>query len=84
MSFYELVDYVQNVETYLAKSLISNSDKKISDIFSNKSFLFELYFHLHNNIYAQFQQYCSIPYATPFCCQGLNSARTWRMRINKQ
>jgi hypothetical protein len=25
MSFYELVDYVQNVETYLAKSLISTS-----------------------------------------------------------
>lgn len=25
MAFYELVDYVQNVETYLAKSLISNS-----------------------------------------------------------
>ena len=25
MAFYELVDYVQNVETYLAKSLISNT-----------------------------------------------------------
>lgn len=27
MSFYQLVDYVQNVETYLAKSLISSSSK---------------------------------------------------------
>ena len=27
MAFYELVDYVQNVETYLAKSLISSSNE---------------------------------------------------------
>ena len=32
MAFYELVDYVQNVETYLAKSLISSSPEHGAEI----------------------------------------------------
>ena len=35
MAFYELVDYVQNVEVYLAKSLISNSPESGAESLSN-------------------------------------------------
>ena len=35
MSFYELVDYVQNVETYLAKSLISTSPEHGAETLTN-------------------------------------------------
>ena len=35
MAFYELVDYVQNVEVYLAKSLITNSPESSSESLTN-------------------------------------------------
>ncbi len=35
MAFYELVDYVQNVETYLAKSLISNSPEHGAEVLTH-------------------------------------------------
>jgi len=35
MSFYQLVDYVQNVETYLAKSLISSAAEQGAETLSN-------------------------------------------------
>lgn len=35
MAFFELVDYVQNVETYLAKSLISSSDEHGAETLTN-------------------------------------------------
>lgn len=35
MAFFELVDYVQNVETYLAKSLISNSAQQGAETLTN-------------------------------------------------
>ena len=35
MSFYEVVDYVQNVEVYLAKSMISNSPESGAESLSN-------------------------------------------------
>ena len=35
LAFYELVDYVQNVEVYLAKSLISNSPESGADSLTN-------------------------------------------------
>lgn len=35
MAFYEVVDYVQNIETYLAKSLISNSPEHGAETLTN-------------------------------------------------
>ena len=35
MAFFELVDYVQNVETYLAKSLISSTPEHVSETLTN-------------------------------------------------
>lgn len=35
MAFYELIDYVQNVETYLAKSLISSSSEQGAETLTN-------------------------------------------------
>ena len=35
MAFYELVDYVQNVETYLAKSLISSTPEHGAETLTN-------------------------------------------------
>lgn len=35
MAFYELVDYVQNIETYLAKSLISNTSEHGAETLTN-------------------------------------------------
>ena len=35
MAFYELVDYVQNVETYLAKSLISSTPQHGAETLTN-------------------------------------------------
>ena len=35
MAFYELVDYVQNVETYLAKSLISTTPEHGAETLTN-------------------------------------------------
>jgi len=35
MAFFELVDYVQNVETYLAKALISNSSEQGAETLTN-------------------------------------------------
>lgn len=35
MAFFELVDYVQNVETYLAKSLISSSSEQGAETLTN-------------------------------------------------
>ena len=35
MAFYELVDYVQNVKTYLAKSLITKDDKYGAETLTN-------------------------------------------------
>ena len=35
MAFFELVDYVQNVETYLAKSLISSSAEQGAETLTN-------------------------------------------------
>ena len=35
MAFYELVDYVQNVETYLAKSLISSTSEHGAETLTN-------------------------------------------------
>ena len=35
MAFYELVDYVENVETYLAKSLISSTPEHGAETLTN-------------------------------------------------
>ena len=35
MAFYELVDYVENVETYLAKSLISSTPQHGAETLTN-------------------------------------------------
>ena len=35
MAFFELVDYVQNVETYLAKSLISSSPEHGAEVLTH-------------------------------------------------
>ena len=37
MAFYEVVDYVQNVETYLAKSLISSTSELFINVTNRKS-----------------------------------------------
>ena len=44
-AFYELVDYVQNVETYLAKSLISSTPEHGAEIRNDRGHFFQKKHH---------------------------------------